>query len=121
MSTQTVAGAVPEITVGHRIRIAREYAGLDQGELAGRAGISRGTIVNYENGTTTHMKPLYLRQIAMVTGVDAEWLASGVPSSGGGEGVKHRGNGPSTGFAEIVPIYSAARFRPGLSDRRRSA
>ena len=102
MTTQTVAGFVPEITAGHRIRIAREHAGLDQGELAGRAGISRGTIVNYENGTTTHLKPLYLRQIALITGVDPGWLANGVPGSGDGESVFRMGKPAHLGSAQVV-------------------
>ena len=107
MTTEVEAGFVPEITTGHRIRIAREHAGYDQGELAVLTGISRGTIVNYENGVTTHLKPLYLRQIALITGVDAGWLANGVPGSGGT--VFRMGKPAHLGSAAVV------RFRPAVA------
>lgn len=99
MSTQAHRGNVPEVTIHHRIRIAREFAGLEQGELAGATGISRSTISNYESGATTHLKSLYLRQIAMATGVPLEWLQTGsVPSSGDGVSVKDRRNGRVPAF-----------------------
>jgi transcriptional regulator with XRE-family HTH domain len=70
-------GVIPEVTVGHRIRIAREYAGLEQGQLAELADMSRTTVVNYEAG---HRQPrrLYLRSIAQATGVDVGWLETGM-------------------------------------------
>lgn len=77
MSTDASTGRVPALTVGWRIRMARELAGIDQAELAERTQIARNTISNYENGATTRVKPLYLSQIALATGVDREWLATG--------------------------------------------
>ena len=93
MTTEPIGGAIPEITVHHRIRIAREFAGYDQGELAVLTGIARSTISNYESGATTHVKPLYLRQIAMVCGIDPNWLLTngsrdGLHKSAGSEWVK---------------------------------
>lgn len=74
--TTVQTGLIPTITVAHRIRIAREVAGLDQGELADRAEMGRTTVVNYEQG---HREPrrLYLRAIAEATGVDLHWLETG--------------------------------------------
>lgn len=69
-------GAIPAITIGHRLRIAREYAGLEQSELADRADISRGSVVNYEQGYRVPRR-LYLRAIAEATGVDLHWLETG--------------------------------------------
>lgn len=43
MTTAYDLGEVPEILVRHRLRIARESAGLEQSELAEMIGISRGT------------------------------------------------------------------------------
>ena len=44
------AGRVPEWTVGDRLRKARESAGLEQRQLAERAGMSRTTLRKVENG-----------------------------------------------------------------------
>ena len=71
-----LTGAVPQITLAHRLRIAREFAGLDQSELADRAEIGRTTVVNYELGYRTPRR-LYLRAIAEATGVDLHWLETG--------------------------------------------
>lgn len=62
--------------MAHRLRIAREYAGLDQTQLAERAEIGRTTVVNYEQGYREPRR-LYLRAIAEATGVDMHWLETG--------------------------------------------
>lgn len=77
MTTQPEHGTVPEITVGWRIRIAREGAGLDQGQLAELTGIARNTISNYESGHTSKPNKAFLRLIAAATGVNEAWLRTG--------------------------------------------
>ena len=62
--------------MAHRLRIAREYAGLDQSQLAERAEIGRTTVVNYEQGYRAPRR-IYLRAIAEATGVDMHWLETG--------------------------------------------
>lgn len=47
------AGAVPRFELKHRVKLAREYAGLSQQELADIAGISRGGLAAVEQGQTT--------------------------------------------------------------------
>ena len=54
MTTAYNMGNVPPIEVRHRLRIAREYAGLEQNELAELIGVSRNTVGNAESG---HKKP----------------------------------------------------------------
>lgn len=76
MSTQTTAGVVPQFTLQDRLRKAREYAGLDQQELADRMGVSRGTIGNSEGGHVK-VRAITIRAWAMATGVDAAWLEHG--------------------------------------------
>ena len=44
-------------TIGKCIAIARESCGLSQSELAGLCGLSKDTIVGYENGTKTVKSP----------------------------------------------------------------
>ena len=53
MTSAYESGRVPTIEVRHRLRIAREFAGLDQEALAARSGIARATISNAENGQGT--------------------------------------------------------------------
>ncbi len=74
--TMQLTGVVPEVTLAHRLRIAREYAHLEQGELAQRADMSRTSVVNYELGYRTPRR-LFLRAIADATGVDLHWLETG--------------------------------------------
>lgn len=83
--TIALTGAIPEVTLGHRLRIAREFAGLDQAALAERADIGRTTVVNYELGYRIPRR-LYLRAIAEATGVDLHWLETGEAPSGGADG-----------------------------------
>lgn len=66
---------LPTWTLGDRLRKAREFAGLDQGELAERIGISRGTVGNYELGHGVRRpKPVVINAWAAVTGVPLSWL-----------------------------------------------
>jgi transcriptional regulator with XRE-family HTH domain len=70
-------GVVPDInTLPIRLRAAREHAGLDQGELAERAGVARGTLGAAERGQRTPNNAT-LTLIAWACGVDAHWLRTG--------------------------------------------
>lgn len=64
---------VPEWSIGDRLRKAREDAGLEQRELAERAGISRATVSNAERGVGTP-NTATLRSWAHATGVSLAWL-----------------------------------------------
>lgn len=75
-------GAVPEWTVGDRLRKAREVTGLDQRQFAERLGVSRQTITNAEKGHVA-VRRITLNAWALATGVSVAWLETGVvPSSG---------------------------------------
>lgn len=52
--------------VGERVRVARRNAHLSQAELANRAGLSRVSINQLENGRRSHVNPEVLRRIAGV-------------------------------------------------------
>ncbi|WP_230972861.1 helix-turn-helix domain-containing protein [Gulosibacter hominis] len=69
-------GAIPQITLRTRLRVAREFAGLEQSELAQRAGISRATISNAERGLATPNRAT-LSMWAFACGVDVHWLMTG--------------------------------------------
>ena len=59
-----------------RIRIARRNAGLSQAQLATELGVQRSAVSHWE---AQRGKPSvnHLRQLAMVSGVQFEWLATG--------------------------------------------
>lgn len=93
------AGAVPEFELKHRVKLAREYAGLSQEELAEETGLSRGGIAKIERGeSATRRSSITL--IAFATGVDRDWLEYGetpAPDNpGGGDVVRHQGIEPRT-------------------------
>lgn len=73
--TASAAPAIPQWTLGDRLRKAREHAGMDQLELANRIGISRNTVSNYELGNGTRPpKVVVLRAWANECGVPYEWV-----------------------------------------------
>lgn len=83
---------MPEITLRHRLRIAREEAGLEQFQLAETIGASRNTISAAENGKSNPRKML-LNAWALATGVPVSWLQYGKTPAGpdgpdGGRGVR---------------------------------
>ena len=84
MTSAYETGAVPEIQVRHRLRIAREFAGLEQDDLAALMGVARNTVINAEKG---HRKPrkIVLNAWALACGVPVSWIENGdtnMPTSG---------------------------------------
>jgi transcriptional regulator with XRE-family HTH domain len=67
---------VPEFDLADRLRKAREWAGLEQTELADRMGVSRGTVSNAETRART-VRRITVNAWARVTGVPVEWLLNG--------------------------------------------
>lgn len=82
MTSAYESGEVPPIEVRHRLRIAREYARLDQRELAERIGISRTSVGNAETGYV-HPRRITLNAWALACGVPVSWLMTGQTSPGG--------------------------------------
>lgn len=70
MSTTT---HIPELTLGRRLFLARDDAGLNQAEFANRIGVSRRSVVNYESGATHPGRPVLLSW-SLATGVPLEWF-----------------------------------------------
>ena len=75
-----------------RIRKARQASRLTQAELAGRIGVKRSAVTQWEqvDGTTPSIR--HLIEIAEYTGVHLEWLAVGRGpermATGAGEGME---------------------------------
>ena len=86
MTTANAHGNIPEIVLRHRLRIAREEAGLSVQGLAERMGVARNTVGNAEAGKGTPRK-VVLNAWALATGVDIHWLETGkAPDQGGPDG-----------------------------------
>ncbi|MEO5566585.1 MAG: helix-turn-helix transcriptional regulator [Luteimonas sp.] len=66
----------PTSAAAHRIRIARRSAGLSQAQLAAELEVQRSAVSHWE---ALRGKPRmnHLRQLALLTGVQFEWLATG--------------------------------------------
>ena len=60
-----------------RIRLARRHAGLSQTQLATAVQVQRSAVSHWESAQAKNPSVTHLRTIAMVTGVQFEWLATG--------------------------------------------
>lgn len=78
MSMQPHTRRIPIPSLGNRLRLARETAHMEQGELADLLEISRGSVSAYERDVTVP-KGLVIRAWAFETGVDEWWLRTGKP------------------------------------------
>lgn len=62
--------------IGQRIKESREYAGLSQGELARRLGVSQPSVSDWEN-CKSEPSVENMRALAVELAVWFEWLATG--------------------------------------------
>jgi transcriptional regulator with XRE-family HTH domain len=60
-----------------RIRFARRTAGLSQNQLAQSVGVQRSAVSHWEAPHGKNPSVSHLRQVALVTGLQFEWLATG--------------------------------------------
>lgn len=93
-------GQVPPIQVHHRLRIAREYAGYDQEQLAKAIGISRNTVGNAEKAKVAP-RTIVVNAWAMACGVPRDWILTGKhpinhPDGGSGLGIIRTEHNPPT-------------------------
>ncbi|OZE95136.1 hypothetical protein CH302_19545 [Rhodococcus sp. 15-2388-1-1a] len=102
MTTAYESGKVPEILRHHRLRIAREEAGLEQGQLAELIGVSRNTIGAAEK-KDGNPRRIVINAWALACGVPVSWLETGNAESprpdgdpDGGLTVRHQGFEPRT-------------------------
>ena len=108
--TAETRGGVPVFTEADRLRKAREQTGLDRASFADLIGVSAKTVLNYETGATTRVKPLVRRAWAMATGVPAVWLETGQtpPPGGGDEGLLNPSGKRSGAVGGRRPTYHRA-------------
>ncbi|WP_367347165.1 helix-turn-helix domain-containing protein [Stenotrophomonas bentonitica] len=65
------------LSMSDRIRAARTTAGLSQSQLATETGVKRSAVAQWERKEGTSPSVSHLAQIAVVTKVRFEWLATG--------------------------------------------
>ena len=95
-------GTIPLIEVRHRLRIARESAGMDQEELAGTIGVSRNTISNIEKGNLKQPpRKIVINAWALACGVPVGWVLTGDNGPPGPDG-------PTNGLRIISTLFNAA-------------
>lgn len=76
MTSAYEQGTIPQIEIHHRLRIAREFAGLDQFELAARMEVGRSTVSNSELGKGTPRRTT-VNAWALACGVPVTWILTG--------------------------------------------
>jgi len=74
------SNAVPEWTLGWRMRRALEHAGLQVDDIAALLGVSRSTVSRWVNDRGP-VRAVCLREWAARCGVDYGWLAAGARGS----------------------------------------
>lgn len=65
------------MTPQQRIRLARRHAGLSQAALGAAVGVQRSAVGHWEAARGKFPSVAHLREIALITGVQFEWLATG--------------------------------------------
>jgi transcriptional regulator with XRE-family HTH domain len=65
------------MTSQQRIRLARRHAAMSQTQLAQAVGVQRSAVSHWEAPQGKNPSVKHMREIAMVTGVQFEWLATG--------------------------------------------
>lgn len=61
------------MTLGERLKLAREYAGLTQDGLVDKSGVHQATISKIERGDAERSS--FVVELAVACGVQPEWLA----------------------------------------------
>lgn len=69
---------MPELTLGWRLTMTLEYAGIQSGEIAQKLGFSRATVSRWLDDVGAPPKPVTLNVWAELTGVSPTWLRTGV-------------------------------------------
>lgn len=75
MSDIATTHDVPEITLGWRLRIAMERAGIKAEEAAITLGVHRGTITRWTHDIGSPPRAIYLEKWADMCHVPLAWLA----------------------------------------------
>lgn len=95
MSEMQQEPAVPDWTLGWRLRRALDHAGLTVEEMADELGVSRSTVSRWVHDKGP-MRPLYQKVWALRCGVPADWL-TGAASDPAGTSTTDQAENGTTG------------------------
>ncbi|QCG77043.1 immunity repressor [Gordonia phage Ewald] len=119
MTEQMDFAVVPEVTLGWRIQMALDHAGLKQTDLMDRFEVSRGTVSRWCRDVGPRPKKFVLNEIAVMCGVSPRWLIDGDlptgPDNGGGDECPHQGSNLGPADYKTVSLTSNIRQIPGLA------
>lgn len=77
MSTQTVMGRIPPLTLGWRLQMALREADISVQQMADELGMARTSLSRWLNDRGTPPRAVFVKQWALRTGVPVEWLMHG--------------------------------------------
>lgn len=103
MSEQTDFAVVPKLTLGWRIQMALDHAGLKQTDLMEKFEVSRGTASRWCRDARPAPKKFILNEIAVMCGVSPRWLIDGEDSE------PDPGGGNSSSGADLVSERSSVQ------------
>jgi len=99
-------------TVGERLKKARKHAGMTQVDLAKAVGAKQGAISDLENGRNHSSTKLV--QMAVCTGVNAEWL-----STGQGEMINTKiEDNLKDNHILMMPIYNKEQVKKAINEEQ---
>ena len=105
MSTSSVE-AVPAVTLGWRLRMAMEYAGVKRDEMAAHLGVSPASITRWTHDDGAGPRKSDLRVWADLCGVSLTWLETGrLPGP-------KRPEGESGGLSRLTEAKRSRSRRP---------
>lgn len=85
-------GQIPMLTLGWRLRMALDFAGLSVQEMADVLELSRTTLSSWMNDRGALPRKIFLKEWSLKTGVDYQWLVTGTARS-------RRPDGPNDGVS----------------------
>ncbi|MGE0714812.1 MAG: helix-turn-helix transcriptional regulator [Alphaproteobacteria bacterium] len=94
------------MSIGDRIRVARERAGLSQAQLAEAIRVAQPTVANWENGNHDPQRPK-VALLAAELRVDQEWLEFGRGRGPGGVADEPRPPAPPEIDDKTRALYEA--------------
>lgn len=111
MTQHVELGQVPPVTLGWRLQLALDYAGLKQSDMMDKFEVSRQTVSRWCNDVGTPPKKFILNEIAVMCEVSPRWLIDGVPPAGDHPlAAPSRGRGGGADSETVVQMPPSARL-----------
>lgn len=83
--SDTAIYEVPRVTLGWRMRMAMEHAGIKRDQMAARMGVTPGTVTRWSHDIGSPPRAIYLEKWAEITGVPLAWLTGNTWNASGGD------------------------------------